>query len=139
MTTTDYTTIDDVELIEELGVLLEQEAEFRALRQRIEHELKQRMEERGAREIYHPSFKCNLVLASPDYDIGKLRGKLGEVIPPDVWDQGFTEGHDKTVYVEAAFDMRVVNGWARAYGDAVKDIVEAAMLPKPPRVKVERR
>jgi len=130
---------DDVILIEKLGALLAEEAVAKDLRQRIEHELQLRMVERGAKEIYHPGWTCKLKIPTPDYDVGKLRGQLGEVIPPDVWNNGFTEAHDKTVHIEAAFDMRVVKGWASAYGDAVQEIVEAAMLPKPAQVKVERR
>lgn len=130
---------DDDTLINRLGSDLETIALLKAQSGRLERELQRRMEERGAREVYHPNWTCKLVIPSPDYDIGKLRGKLGEIIPPEVWDKGFTEAYEKTAYVEAAFDMRVVKGWATAYGGAVKEIVEAAMLPKPPRVKVERR
>lgn len=130
---------DDIELVEALGVLVESEGRIRDRRQRIEHELKRRMEESGAREIYHPTWTCKLIIPSPDYDIGKLQGKLGEIIPPEVWDKGFTKPHDKTVHVEAAFDMRVVKGWATAYGDAVREIVETAMLPKPARLQIKRR
>jgi hypothetical protein len=132
-------TLDDIEVVDTAGILAESVAYLRERCQLIEHELQRRMEERGAKEIHHEVWTCVLKTPTPDYDVGKLRGKLGEVIPPAVYAKGFTEAHDKTVHVEAGFDMRVVKGWASAYGDAVREIVEDAMLPKPPRVKVERR
>lgn len=139
MITEDFLSEDDVNLVGAVGLLLEDEARLRGRRQRIEHELMRRMEDRGAKEIYHPEWTCKLQIPSPAYDTAKLRSRLGEIIPPEVWDKGYTDAFDKTVYVEASFDMRVVKGWASAYGDVVQEIVEAAMLPKPAKIKVERR
>ena len=114
------------------------ESSYRKNRERIELILRQRMEADGAKSIAHETLTCELVYPSPTYDQTSLRQLLElDLVPYDEMAKGYTPAHVevKQIHVEAKWDMRQVKTWTK-YGNAVKDVIAAAMIPGTPRLRI---
>jgi hypothetical protein len=74
--------MEDTELANLAFVLASQEMETRNKRQRVEREIQQRLEQRGASELPHPTLEVKLERPSPRYDMGMLH-QLCELLPPE--------------------------------------------------------
>lgn len=109
----------------------------RERRQRIEFELVQRMQADGATAIPHDSLVCELKAPSPSYDLGKLNG-LRELLPDNVILTALTPAHTEIVQVPDRWDARVFKGWGK-YGEAVAQVIKAALIPGPPRLQISRK
>ena len=104
---------------------------------RIEFELKRRMEADGATAIAHPLLTCELKTPSPAYDQGKLRG-LAELVPPEILATGFTPAHPETIMVPDKWNATKFKAWVK-YGDAVAQVISDAAIPGTPRVRITRK
>lgn len=136
-----YPLMTDGQLVAEYIYAQERVQFYQDKRGRIEHEIRQRLAERDARELFHPEWECKLTPATAEYDVAKLRMLLGESgIPPAVWKEAYMEERAVTKIEPARFDLRKLNAVAKAQGKAVTEAMDAARLPeKPGRISVTRR
>ena len=128
--------MDDIMLIDLWLHYQAQAKEKIDIQGRIGMELTNRMREEGATARYHPQAECRLV--SPKYD-EKILYTLAELIPPEVFQTGYSPAHEETVttQVDARFDMRTVTHWDK-YGSAVAEIIERAEIPTSRRLSIKR-
>lgn len=135
---TTYAHLDDQALASEIAERLEMERLNRDTRQRMEHELQQRMEARGATALDHPDLVVKLEFPSPSYDIGKLR-RLYEVAPKEEVDKAVTLAHDEVVHVPEKWSAVKFKTLLK-YGVEVFDVINAAMLPGgPAKLRITER
>ena len=107
-------------------------------RDRIELELRQRMEAEGATALIHPRLFCELRYPSPTYDFGKLRG-LAELVPLEELAKGFTPAHwGEPIWVEDKWNMTKIKPLAK-YGAAVGEIIAGAAIPGTPRLVIKEK
>ena len=133
-----WESFDTQQLLANWSDLEQNEAYYRRARERIEFELKQRMEADGATAIAHETLTCELKTPSPKYDFGVLRG-VAELVPPDEWAKGFTPAHwSEPVWVEDKFNLVKIKPLAK-YGDAVAKVISDAAIPGTPRLVIRRK
>ena len=123
------TGFDDELLLKCLADFREQEKLFRDQRQRIEYEVLNRLQARGATEMATAHWVAKLTKPTPQYDMGKLMA-LKEEVSPTEWDKAFTPEHMEPV--PAKLDMRVAGAWGKRFGTAVAQALERAKLPSGP-------
>lgn len=134
----DLATWDTQTLLESWAMVEETEARQRHFRQRIEFELKRRMEADGATAIPHETLDVALKQDSPTYDWGIMRG-LAKLVPPEELAKGFKPAHwGEPVWIEDKWNMTRIKPLAK-YGDAVKQVIEAATIPGPARLSIRRK
>ena len=134
---TDFSQLDNYDL---LSIWIELEGHKRNATlhiDRIEFELKRRMEADGATAIAHPTLEVKLISPSPTYDQGKLRG-LAELVPPEILATGFTPAHPETIIVPDKWNAVKFKTWVK-YGDAVTKVISDAAIPGTPRVRIKRK
>ena len=136
--TTDFSSKNNRELVDDIWMWLMTEAGAREHRQRAEQEAQRRMEATGASEIPHPTLECKLVQAAPTYDPSILR-QLYELLPREVVDEVMTPAHEEVMVVPERWDARRFKGLAK-YGSEVAGVVLKARLPSgPPRLRVAEK
>ena len=113
------------------------EARAREQRLRIEAELQQRMEQDGARVVYHPDLLCEIRMPPPAYDTNKLAG-LKELVAPEVLARGYTPEHTEVVTIREHWDARVFKSWGR-YGTEISKAINDAVLPSRGKVSIKRK
>lgn len=133
-----YETQNDDTLLGEHQELLSKVLLYTSAMGRIEMILRQRLEERGATEIPHPSLTVKLESRFGGYDTSKLM-PLKELVAPDVWAEAFTPAHDKIVPVPDSLDARKAGGWGKKYGKEVADVIEKAELPRTVRLVIKEK
>lgn len=141
MTTTQATptTMTDDQLVYEIAGLKQTIATCRDTLQRLEFELQQRLEAKGAtslpNEFYDVKLEKTYILS-----VEELKAHVGELIPPGEWAKAVTEEHEETttITVAAKADARVVNTWKK-YGSEVAAGIEAARIPNATRLTVKER
>jgi hypothetical protein len=101
----------------------------------IEMVLQRRMQANNAKKLF--STTLSVELGPPSYDLPKLQS-LGELLPPGIFEKGFTPAHEETRQVPDKFDMRTVNSW-RSYGQHIVDIIELAELPDTRKISIKRK
>ena len=126
----------DEEVADHIHRLRQQAADLQVYLDRLELELIQRLEERKARELQHPSLQVYLDYRTPQYDVGKLM-RLAELLPPEDWAKAWHPETTKEVPVPAGLDMRVAGGWGRRFGVDVAAILAEAKLPSTPRLVIK--
>jgi len=101
----------------------------------IEMVLQHRMQGNNAKKLL--SSTLTVELGSPGYDPDILR-TLGEHIPPEIFQKGFTPAHEETVVrqMPAKFDMRTVGSW-KSYGQHIVDVIDAAEMPDTRRISIK--
>ena len=129
---TNYDGFDNPTLLDNWANIKKHEDDYREVRERIEYELTRRMQESGAKEIYHPKIACKLEPRTT-YDPGKLSA-LKELIEPTLLKEAYIPEHKETIIVSEKWDMRVVLAWDRKYGDLVRQAVESAVIRGQPRL-----
>ena len=102
----------------------------------VEQELTRRLQERGARELAHPTLEVKLVYPSPTYETAKLM-VLAEIIPPEDYNKAYQPAWVKEVPQAARFDGRQLNTLARKYGEPVQKVLDQARLPSAPKLDVK--
>ena len=133
-----YTTATDEELADSIATTKHAIALFQEDQGRAERELSQRLQERGARELAHPTLEVKLDLGTPKYFLPTMH-KVKEIISPEEWDKAFTPEHEETVLVEAKLDMKKARHWPKRFGKDVAAIFEEARLPSAPRLVVKAK
>ena len=128
----DLADLDNACLLDNWAIVKNSETMYRRSKELIEYELIRRMQESGAKEIYHPKIACKLEPRTT-YDPGKLSA-LKELIEPTLLVDGYTPAHQETIEVPEQWDMRVVLAWDRKYGDLVRQAVESAVIRGQPRL-----
>ena len=128
-------SLDNQQLLDKWEVINAGFQYYKEIRDRLELELRQRMEAEGATAIPHPSLLCELQYPSPTYDYGKLRG-LAELVPPEELAKGFTPAHEETRVVPDKWNMVKIKPLAK-YGAAVAEIIEGAAIPRTPRLVIK--
>ena len=126
----------DEELADRVYNLRKLAVDIRALADQDEMELIQRLEQRQARELQHPTLQVFLEYRTPQYDTGKL-GLLKEQVPQEEWAKAWHPETTKEVPVPARLDMRVAGGWGKRFGLEVAAIITAAQLPHTPRLVIK--
>ena len=133
----DFALLDNNQLLLKWDIVDRTAASFMVWKDRIEFELKRRMEGDGATAIAHPLLTCELKTPSPTYDTGKLRG-LAELVPLDVLATGFTPAHEEVVMVPDKWNATKFKTWVK-YGDAVTKVISDAAIPGTARVRITRK
>ena len=128
-------SLDNQQLLDKWEVINAGFQYYKEIRDRLELELRQRMEAEGATAIAHPDLLCELQYPSPTYDYGKLRG-LAELVPPEELAKGFTPAHEETRVVPDKWNMVKIKPLAK-YGAAVAEIIEGAAIPRTPRLVIK--
>lgn len=128
--------LTDEMLVNQIYKLDQQIKQMQTYREKSALELIQRLENREARELAHPTLEVKLEYPSPTYDVAKLRA-LAEAIPPEEYALAYQREHVKEVQVPARFDGRVLNTLARKYGKPVAEIMAGAKLPSSPRLNIQ--
>ena len=108
---------------------------MQALVGHIEMVLRQRLTERGATEIAHPTLSVRLEARHGGYDISKLWG-LKELVAPEVWAEAFTPAYNKITPVPDSLDARKAAGWGKRFGKEVAQAIEEAELPRVVRLVI---
>ena len=103
----------------------------------VEFAIIQQMDAAGQTEVPHATIVCRLE-RKPAYAKERLY-PLRELLDPTVLAEGYLPEHKETVVMPETWDLRQVLKWARKYGDDVRAVVEAATMPGPPRLHVERK
>ena len=103
----------------------------------IEMVLQRRMQQNNAKKLL--STTLTVELGSPGYDPDVLR-TLGEHIPPEIFQKGFTPAHEETVVkkVPDKYDMRKVGSW-KSYGQHIVDIITNAEIPETRRISIKHK
>lgn len=101
----------------------------------LEMEIVQEMEAQGATEVLHPDYKVQIPTRR-QYDPDKVRAKLGEVLPPDWFDELYQPEREETVTrtVPAKVDGRLA---AKLLKTEYAGVLEECMLPQERRLKLE--
>ena len=131
-----YATATDAELADFIAMTKNAIARFQEDQGRAEQALTQRLQERGALELAHPTLEVKLLYPSPTYDVPTLL-ILAEIVPPEDYAKAYQPAWVKAVPQAARFDGRVLNTLARKYGTPVTAILEQAKLPSSPRLVVK--
>jgi hypothetical protein len=77
---------DTAKLVEEWGAAKGAVAHLRAIQGRIEMELRRRMDQDEATEIYHPDWEVKIEGGAPVYATDKLIAGLQEALPPELFE-----------------------------------------------------
>ena len=128
----------DEELADCIVHLRQQVADTQAYLGRMEIEMIQRLEQRQARELQHPTLKVYLDYRTAQYDVGKLM-RLAELVPPEDWAKAWHPETTKQVPVPAGLDMRVAGGWRKRFGVDVGAVLDEAQLPSAPRLVIKEK
>ena len=102
----------------------------------VEMLLRQRLLERGATEIPHPSLTVKLESRFGGYDLSRIQ-VLKELLPPDVIAEAYTPAHEETIQVPDKWDGRKLLGWPKRFGKEVAAVLEAAELPRAVRLVIQ--
>mgnify|MGYP001587665470 CR=1 FL=1 len=121
----------DEELADYINNLRQSAADIQAHLGRLEMVLTQRLEQRQARELQHPTLQVYLDYRTAQYDVGKLM-RLAELVPPEDWAKAWHPETTKQVPVPAGLDMRVAGGWRKRFGVDVGAVLDEAKLPRTP-------
>jgi hypothetical protein len=125
---TDERLADDIKHWDDVIATLQRE------RGEKEMELTRRLQERGATRLDHPTLEVQLVTPSPTYDWNTLR-RLAAVVPPEELAKGFTPAHQEVVMIPDKWNLTKIKPLIK-YGNAVVEIINAAMIPGTPRLKI---
>ena len=126
----------DEELADYICHLRQQSADTQAYLGRLELELIQRLEQRQARELQHPTLQIYLAYRTAQHDVGTLM-RLAELVPQEDWAKAWHPETTKQVPVPAWLDMRVAGGWGKRFGLEVATIIKEAQLPSAPRLVIK--
>lgn len=102
--------------------------------QRLEYEIVQRAQERGATAIITEQYTAELV-PNVTYDQSRFTPLL-ELLPEEGVKESFIPEHQETVTVPAKWKTQQAIKWANKVGDTALRIVAAARMEGAPRVKL---
>jgi len=133
-TVTDYTRMEDHNLLRAWQVLNTAEREAKEERLRIEFVLQGRMNERGASAIPDTVLDVRMDRGTPSIDLLAIQ-TLRELLPPEVIQEGCVEEHEETVTVPERWDQRKMNSWLK-FGDEVAAVIERAKIYGEAKLKI---
>ena len=131
-----WQAMTDEEVADYIHRFRQQMTELREYSDRLELELIQRLEQRKARELQHPSLQVYLDYRTAQYDVGKLM-RLAELVPPEDWAKAWHPETTKEAPVPAGLDMRVAGAWRKRFGIDVGAVLDEAQLPSTPRLVIK--
>ena len=132
----EFHTLEDADLVNRWVKAHKSIAELEERAGRIEMELTQRMEARGATAIEHPLYDVRLKEGPPAWDYAVLAG-LREITEPAQLEGAYSPEHEETRVVPEKWNMVKAKALAK-FGLAHKGILERARIAGTHRLHIRQ-
>ena len=135
--TEDLSYWDNPDLISAWAAAKECLEEHRERMGRVEMELRRRMDQDQATELFHADWVIKIEPAKPEYNQPKLIAKLEEALPPECFEDCYVAEAVKTV--PAHINMTRAKKYRSLGAEVVEAIEESLLDPMPGRLRINPR
>ena len=132
--------LSDAELVQHYSHAILRLAEAREIKDRLEHEIYYRLDERESRVLLGDNDTITYTPAPFVYDHALLRKLLGEGVDPLMWEGAFTAEHTETQTVPARFNLTKLKALATKFGAPIRAAMQEALLAnRPGKLTIEKK